>query len=73
MVSYRIIKTTHPIEKCYTYGISVERNDNGARKILRRVPDISTNESLVEDLARRCTKGKLELCHLMDVIEDTIS
>lgn len=36
-------------------------------------PDVFTDRGRAEDLVRRCNEGELRLCHLLDVIYDTLN
>lgn len=42
------------------------------KRCLALVQDVSTQESFVAGLARRCTEEQLEPVHLKNVIEDSI-
>jgi hypothetical protein len=66
----REILTTEEFGTYTTYGIiGVENLDDS---VIVFVPDVSTDRTFVEDLARKCTEGCLSPIHLKDVIEDEI-
>lgn len=50
-----------------SYGI---RAVDSKGEVLLSVSDVSGDEKAVSALCERCTRGKLALIHLMDVIED---
>ena len=52
----------------FSFGIEVQ--EQGPQRL--KVSDISTNESFVAELARRCTSGQLDPIHLYDVVEDSL-
>lgn len=54
--------------RCFSFGIEVQEQGLPCLK----VADISTDESFVAKLARRCTSGQLDPIHLFDVIEDSL-
>ena len=53
-----------------TYGI-LARDFNG--NVFASYPDIFLNRQKAESLANLCNESKLELCHLLDVIEDALT
>lgn len=53
-----------------TYGISA-RDFNG--KFSTSYPDIFFDKHNAENLVNLCNESKLELCHLLDVIEDALT
>ena len=52
-----------------TFGI---RAVDAKGRVLLNISDVSTNEQAVRQLCDRCTRGRLALAHLMDVIEDEL-
>ncbi len=54
---------------CHTvYGIDV----TDAHGRVLSIPDISFDETVVSQLISVCERERIALCHLADVIEDTI-
>ena len=52
-----------------SYGISVI--DSVGNEI-KRVSDVSLNESFVSELCEKCTTQNLDAIHLFDIIEDNL-
>lgn len=53
-----------------TYGISA-KDFNG--NICALYPDIFFDKHNAQNLVNLCNESKLELCHILDVIEDVLS
>lgn len=52
-----------------SFGIGVWDLRTGAKPLIF-ISDVSTDGKAVLNLAIRCTLGRLEPCHLIDVVED---
>lgn len=64
-------KLFHSDIGCYTsYGIMAAQVHLRGWKCVAFVPDVSTSMSKTVTLAIRCTVGKLDPIHLLDVVED---
>ena len=58
---------------CYrAFGLAAVLDAPQGKRCLALVQDVSTQESFVAGLARRCTEEQLEPVHLKNVIEDSI-
>lgn len=71
MIRYRLVKMRQPIAG-YTYGILGEENSENDWHTVAIVPDVSSNQAFVSQLADKCTKGQLSPIHLLDVIIDAL-
>ena len=73
MLEYHTVKeilATEEIGTYTTYGIiGIETIDDNVTVF---VPDVSSDRTFVEELAKKCTEGCLSPIHLIDVIEDEI-
>lgn len=72
MFVYRTVKEKFYLEEYgpyHGYGICVE---NEAGEIIDVISDISAEESVVAELAARCTCGELDPEQLRDVVTDYI-
>lgn len=63
---YKLIKTTQKIDELSfeTYGIA-------GKNIT--FPDVSTEQTIVEEMIERMNREELEECHLLYVIEDELN
>lgn len=75
MYRYRFIKAQHPTQQdpCMdAYDIVAEKHCHDAWISVAHVPNVSTSQSLVSHLTKKCTRGQLDPIHLLDVILDAI-
>ena len=56
-----------------TFGIAAFKVEQGQRKEVARLSDISTDREFVSQLAVRCTAAQLHPLHLKDVAQDALA
>ena len=56
-----------------SFGLAVYYARPGSRLLLTTLFDISPDRTLVERLAKECTKFQLDPVHLMDIAEDALA
>lgn len=60
-------------ENYTTYGIDCFEMENGFKRLLNQITDISLNRSKTQDLVDLLNNSKLSYIHIYDTIEDFIS
>ena len=61
------------LDSYHSVGLSAYRySDHGTWDHVSHISDISTRNTFVADLARRCTLAQLDPTHLLDVVMDSI-
>ena len=60
-------------ESYTTYGIDCFEIENGFKRLLNQIIDISSNRSKTQDLVDLLNSSKLSYIHMYDTIEDFIS
>ena len=76
-ITYGIVAETHLLRKDSrsTYGIVayVDADTDGTATIVASARDITNDRCRAEQLADKCNRGNLSLCHFNDVIEDFLA
>lgn len=59
--------------QCPVYGIVQEEHTGSGWQEVGRIPNVSPDRRLVEDLAERFTREQLSPLHLLDAVMDAIT
>ena len=76
-VTYGIVVETYSLENQSrnAYGIVAyaDADEDGTAIVVASAHDIADNRCRAEQLADKCNRGNLSLCHFDDVIEDFLA
>ena len=76
-VTYGVVAETYSLENQSrnAYGIVAyaDANQDGTATIVASAHDITPDRYRAEQLADKCNRGNLALCHFDDVIEDFLA
>lgn len=72
-MEYRYLMTSFYYADIHSYGIAAAVNYDGCFAIIEAYTDLSTDKASVEHLVDLCNDLRLDVLHLMDIVDDFLT